>query len=402
MGRAWRGEKGYPRAEVAIRSLELVGERETYDVEMKGPAHNFVTGDGIVACNSHADSYGVRGYKTAYIKAHFPVEFFTAWLRTARHKQDPHEEVRELVNESRLFGVPVRPPDFRDGRSEAWTDGVSVHFGLASIKGVGPALVEKMRRALPAAEQSAGPIRGWKWMDFLLHHGQLVGRAGAERLIRAGALSWAGPSRRAMLAELDAWSQLTDKEQEALRALAQEARTAPGGGYPRLAPLLRRGARVKKEGGACHSRKRAESMAGLAQLLECPPTSLEDTPGWIASQEQGLMGAGLTFEKADALDSSMVNCTCAEVRAGRREGILALEVQKAREKVVQKGANKGRKMATLVLADSTAALVDAVCFADEWEKYGQHLMEGAAVVVKGERGKEGSFILREAWPARAL
>jgi DNA polymerase-3 subunit alpha len=60
---------------------------------------------------SHAVCYGLTGYHTAYIKAHFPVAFFTSWLRNARHKQDPQQEVFELVNDARLFDIDVEPPD---------------------------------------------------------------------------------------------------------------------------------------------------------------------------------------------------------------------------------------------------------------------------------------------------
>jgi DNA polymerase-3 subunit alpha len=42
---------------------------------------------------SHAVSYGLTGYDTAYIKAHFPVAFYCSWLRFAREKQDPMQEV---------------------------------------------------------------------------------------------------------------------------------------------------------------------------------------------------------------------------------------------------------------------------------------------------------------------
>jgi DNA polymerase III alpha subunit len=101
----------------------------------------------IISSPGHAACYGVTGYYSAYIKAHFPLAFFTAWLKNAHHKQDPQQEVFELVNDARLFDIAVEPPDLLTLEPHFHTDGKVVKFGLAGIKGVGEAQIQKLKEA---------------------------------------------------------------------------------------------------------------------------------------------------------------------------------------------------------------------------------------------------------------
>lgn len=197
----------------------VMGVREdtfcaVYDIEMAAPHHNFVVDGGIVTCNSHADSYGVRGYKTAYVKAHFPLAFFTSWLRNAKHKSDPQEEVFELVNDAKLFDVVVEPPDVRSLQADVHTDRKVVKFGLANIKGVGDSHVAKLKEVIQAHGKSVGEM---SWWEFLVHLTPQIPSSVVAKLAEAGALRCFKMGRQAMLADYKAWSVLSGKEQEWVR-----------------------------------------------------------------------------------------------------------------------------------------------------------------------------------------
>jgi len=87
---------------------------------------------------SHAVSYALIGYMTAYAKVHMPLEFFTAMLTNSDGKQDSLEEIQELVNESKLFNITVRPPNLSLMNEDfGIQDEKTIAFGLAHIKGVG-------------------------------------------------------------------------------------------------------------------------------------------------------------------------------------------------------------------------------------------------------------------------
>ena len=69
-----------------VVSIEYVGEEQTYDLEVPG-THNFVAND-ILVHNSHAADYAVITVQTAYLKAHYPVEYMAAQLLVERDKTE--------------------------------------------------------------------------------------------------------------------------------------------------------------------------------------------------------------------------------------------------------------------------------------------------------------------------
>jgi len=59
---------------------------------------------------SHSVSYAVCSYWSAYYKAHNTKEFFLSYLYYANEKQDPHQEIYELISEAKLFDIKVKTP----------------------------------------------------------------------------------------------------------------------------------------------------------------------------------------------------------------------------------------------------------------------------------------------------
>lgn len=167
---------------------------------------------------SHSACYGVTGYRAAYIKAHHPVAFFTAWLRNAKHKQDPQQEIFELVNDARIFDITVEPPDLLSLEAGFHTDRRVVKFGLADIKGIGEAQIGKLRDAIAPAQAAVGrPLPEWTWYEFLTRFSDTVTSSVVLRLIQVGALRWMRHPRCEMEAEFRVWDALTDKEREWVR-----------------------------------------------------------------------------------------------------------------------------------------------------------------------------------------
>jgi DNA polymerase III alpha subunit len=205
----------------AVEKLFLEGAKQKNVVpyELAETVWGWIKKSGRYQFNkSHSLSYGVIGYLTAYLKAHFPVQFFCSWLYYAKDKANPLEEVRELINDARLFSVEVEPPDLRNGESHFSTDGRKVVFGLSDIKGVGEAMIVRLKENIDLVERNINkemPL--WTWHEFLTRFSHQVSSSIIERLIKVGGLRWMGVPRARMLAEHKAWSALTDKEQEWIR-----------------------------------------------------------------------------------------------------------------------------------------------------------------------------------------
>ena len=185
-----------------IVSVEYVGEKRTYDLEVPG-THNFVAND-ILVHNSHAADYAVITVQTAWLKANYPVEYMAAQLLVERDKT---EKVINFVSECRRLGVDVLAPDVnysgldfdiqvrppetvqmaqRDpglGYPFPVPAGSAIRFGMAAIKNVGEGPVA----AILAARNESGGFHGLE--DFCDRVDlRKVGKRPLEFLIKAGAL----------------------------------------------------------------------------------------------------------------------------------------------------------------------------------------------------------------------
>src|SRR5205823_4330013 len=90
---------------------------------------------------AHAACYGLIAYQTAYLKAHYPVEYMSALLTAVRDAKD--EKTKYLATVRRM-GVEILAPDVNGSQSEFAPDDGSIRFGLAGIRNVGEGVVQQI------------------------------------------------------------------------------------------------------------------------------------------------------------------------------------------------------------------------------------------------------------------
>lgn len=100
---------------------------------------------------SHAASYGMVAYQTAYMKANYPVEYMAALLTA--ESNDP-EKISLAVNECRRMKLKVLPPDINESdvgfkivEDKDSLESKAIRFGLSAIKNVGEAAIEAILEA---------------------------------------------------------------------------------------------------------------------------------------------------------------------------------------------------------------------------------------------------------------
>ena len=92
---------------------------------------------------SHATAYGVLSYRTAYLKAHYPAEYFAALLTSVL---DNTAKLREYIADAQRFGVSVLAPDINKSGSDFTVSGGNIRFGLLAIKNVGRVFTDSVIR----------------------------------------------------------------------------------------------------------------------------------------------------------------------------------------------------------------------------------------------------------------
>ena len=113
-------EKGLPTIIDNIESITYLREDNVYDIEMKAPAHNFISESGLVVSNcSHSLSYAYDSLYGAYLKSHYPLEYYTVALNYYSNDSD---RTSKLTKELNHFKITLEKPKFRYSIDEYFLD----------------------------------------------------------------------------------------------------------------------------------------------------------------------------------------------------------------------------------------------------------------------------------------
>ena len=135
---------------------------------------------------AHAACYATIAFRTAYLKAHYPVEFMTALLTAeSRGTTGPikNEKIAQAVAECRRLKVTVLPPDInKSGDEFTIEDKTKIRFGLSAIKNVGDAAIGSILK-----QRENGPFKSLEDFCSKVDLGA-VNKKTVESLIKAGAM----------------------------------------------------------------------------------------------------------------------------------------------------------------------------------------------------------------------
>ncbi len=149
---------------------------------------------------SHSTAYALIAYMTAYLKAHYSVEFMAALLcgDTPHRNFKKKDSLVEHLEDCQRMHIEVLPPDVNRSEADFSVMDGRIAFGLSAIKGCGG----QAAQAISTARKADGPIRSL--FDFCTRIDPSVCNRGAiESLIKAGAFDSLGARRSQLLAALD-------------------------------------------------------------------------------------------------------------------------------------------------------------------------------------------------------
>ena len=310
---------------------------------------------------SHSVAYAMLAYKTAYLKAHYPVPFMAAMLTSEMSSKD---NVSKYIQECREMGVSVLPPHVNDSDWSFSVHGETMRFGLGAVKGIGDAAVE----AILEARRRVGKFRD------LVHFAcevdpKAVNHRVFEALIKSGSFDGLGANRRALDAALDpilSYAQARYRDRE----IGQESLFGSGNGEEELAPRADSALPEWDD----RERLQYEKEALGFYLTGHPLAEYSDEIAKVATHTVGGVASG--------------------VEGSVTLGGLATQIKRV---TIKSGKNAGRLMARFVLEDLDGRVAIAV-FADQLQRFGHLLHEDAALLVRGtirERGAEPEMNVEE-------
>jgi DNA polymerase-3 subunit alpha len=296
---------------------------------------------------SHSAAYALIAYQTAYLKAHYPVEFLAALLTSEMGSIDA---IVKFIGECRSHGIAVLPPDINASGLEFTVDRGRIRFGLVAVKNVGEGAIE----AILDARREA-PFRSL--FDFCERVDlKRVNRRVVESLIKCGAFDATGLRRAQLMAVLEA--------------------------------ALDHGQRVQKE--KCGPQLALFGDAACAGAVNLP--AVPDVPEWderqrLAFEKESLgfyfSGHPLTrfaellgkFTNADALSIKEAPDGAAVRIGGLVRGVKTIKTK------------KGDLMGFVTIEDLQGA-IEVTLFSRLYAAAGDLLAEDAAVLVQGQVQKD--------------
>ena len=321
---------------------------------------------------SHSISYAMNAYLSAYAKAHFSRVFFASYLKFAKDKIDPQQEIKELTRNASEMEIDVRLPDLRNLNKNFFIKDKNIYFGLTDIKGVGDSVFKKI---LELTEQK--DITSLGYLQTICHILLNINSTAAKALVSSGALDYFKKNRTEILFHYEILSTLTKKELELFQNLILNNPTS------NIKQLLSSLLSEKI------TKKRIEPISNSIKSLERPPYSLTDKVEWLSDSENSLLGVAISCSKLDSYDISMTNTNCKEFKTTllSEKIILAGEVSNVNIIKTKKGKNPGQEMAFVSVEDAYGLLDSIIFFPEQLETYKHHLFQGNVLIFIGNKTK---------------
>ena len=306
---------------------------------------------------SHSTAYALVTYQTAWLKAHYPIEFTAANLTVESGNSD---KIKEFVDEARRAGMPILPPSVNHSQRYFGVEGTSIRYGLGAIKGVGTRAAD----AVAADRQANGEYTS---LDDLCERldSTLLNKTALEALVQAGACDGMGRTRAGNLAAIES----------ALRAAAT----------------------------AREDRRRGQRMLFAAPAVAEQQTNGSAVDEWpeherlLREKESlGFYLSGHPFEKRGAFLRSIAGKTTKSLTKLEPGGSVRIAgmISSVRVLQIKQGKNAGQKMARFLLEDLDGT-VAVTCFARAYAKLKDSIVEDEIVFLQGrlDRGSDEPALL---------
>ncbi|MDQ4095765.1 MAG: DNA polymerase III subunit alpha [Actinomycetota bacterium] len=300
---------------------------------------------------AHAACYAYIAYQTAWLKAHYPVEYMAALLTSVKDRKD---DKPKYLHMARKMSIPVLLPDVNSSEMDFTPVDDSIRFGLSAVRHVGEGVVEKIVEARRTKGEFTSFYDFCRKVDYTCLNKKTV-----ESLIKAGAFESLGHTRKGLLESFEC---------VCAEVIGQRKKEEAG-------QFSLFGGDASANGDTNH----APTPIALDEYPKEVRRALEREVLGLFVSDHPLLGVeGLLARMCDSSLTALADRTPGEVVTVG--GLIA--------NISKKITRRGDIMVLLNLEDLAGASVEVVVFARTYEKYGALLREDSIALVKGRVDKD--------------
>ena len=310
---------------------------------------------------SHAVSYAIVAYRTAYLKTHYPAQYFASLLTSVL---DNEKKLAEYAADAEKMGISILPPSIN---SSDWNFGVcrdkrgkaQIRFGLLGIKNVGRNFIDAIVR-----ERKAGAFTSFE--DFISRMAKSdINKRQIEGLIKSGAFDEFGVYRSRLYVSFEKIIENVSRKEHGnisgqldMFSVMEVSDGSAGRKfeYPSIPDFsIREKLKMEKE---------STGLYFLGNVLDDYSRDIEDRSPvsvltLLSESDSDCDGHGATFFDGQAV------CVCGVV--GKR---------------TEKVTRSGKKMLFFILEDHYSQ-IEVLVFSSDFAKYGGVLASENAVCING-------------------
>ncbi len=296
---------------------------------------------------SHSAAYGVISFWTAYLKAHYPIEFMTALLTT----EEKPDKVVSYINYCRSRGIEILPPDINRSDKDFTIEGNSIRFGFNALKNVGSSAISAILKARKEVGEFRDLFHFCESVDL-----RKVNKKVIESLIKGGAFDSFGKSREWLMRNIEIAMEYGEKVRK-----------------------------TKKTG-------QASLFGGTSEVEVNTFATVDAGPSWSEEQklqyEKEILGFYLTghplsrYREYIELFSNATTSTLSE----REDGDFIKMVVMFDKVEIKKSKNQ-KEFARVVLEDMFGS-VNGIIWSNVLDDFGGEIVENRVVYVEGHLDKQ--------------
>jgi DNA polymerase-3 subunit alpha len=295
---------------------------------------------------AHSASYAYVAYQTAWLKAHYPVEYMAALLTSVKDRKDDKPKYLAMA---RKMGIPVLLPDVNSSDRDFTPTGDSIRFGLSAVRHVGEGVVDKIAEARRQRGAFSSFHDFCRRVDY-----SCLNKKTLESLIMAGAFESLGHTRKGLL--------------DVYEGICAEAVSS----------------RRQEEAGQ-FSLFAGAAGPGAEEIHRDTPVPLDEHPKkLLLSQEKEMLGLYVSDHPLQGVEGLLARMTDAAVASLADRGVGDIvTIGGVVAGLSKRVTRRGEVMVLATFEDLSGANIEVVLFPSATERFGELVRPDAVLLVKG-------------------